>query len=635
MTTETVTLPDGTLFPFWEDTTKYSKIYHVACEHPGASDENSGSEEQPFLTINKGARVLQPGEKVIVHGGTYRECVRPARGGLSPDQMIAYESAPGEDVFILGSEKLTGPYIPGEGWNFMPFGPPNSPTGEAKIWSVDIPVAWVTGYNPFMINNIISEFTSFTPDWTPEEVNRLLLRRGMLFCNGEPLQQVLKSGELGIAEGTFWVEDPGLRLYFRLPGDLDPSDVHLEAAVREQAFAPNIAGLGHIRVSGFQVRYVADGYPIPQRAAVSAYRGHHWIIEDCDIRDINAVAIDVGGKSWHRSQPVDPSVPKNYQAQRAYQDNRLDSGRHIIRRNLISDCGVCGVAGVGNVSYSLIEDNTIQNVAMVGIERLWETAGIKLHTCTGVLIRRNILRGIRAATAVWLDFLIENTRTTENLVYDVESLHGGLMIEASDVPNLIDYNILWDMRGVEDIWNSTSGVSGPAINIDTSEACIIAHNFIGNVPDEYAISVHLAQDERVIMDRYMLCRNHQVFNNLLTGCPKRVLLSKAENNQCEANFYDFRDDRISLCVEYPAPKACVNLESWQRNFRYDLQGGQAWIEAEFNPDDLTLTLEIQGEIPAAKKVDALQEERLTPGPWELKPGRQVIQIRAGQPKCCG
>jgi hypothetical protein len=483
-----------------------------------------------------------------------------------------------------------------------------------------------------MINNIITEFTSFTPNWTPEEVNRMLLRRGMVFCNGQPLQQVLKSNQLGISDGAFWVEDPGLRIYFRLPGDVDPNDVLLEAAVREQAFAPTLPGLGYIRVSGFQVRYVADGYPIPQRAAVSAYRGHHWIIEDCDIRHINAVAIDVGNESWHRSRPVDPSVPKNIKAQRANLDNKPDMGRHIIRRNLTSDCGVCGIAGVGNVSYTLIEDNTIQNVAKVDLERLWETAGIKLHTCTGVLIRRNILRGIRAATAVWLDFLVENTRTTQNLVYDVESLHGGLMIEASDVPNLIDNNILWEIRGVDDIWDSTSGVSGPAINIDTSESCIIAHNFIGNVPDEYAISVHLAQDERIIVNRYLLCRKHKVVNNVLTGCPKRVMFSKAEDNLCDGNLYDFRDDYVSLCLEYPPPKLRVNLESWQRNLGYDLQGGQVMVEAEFNPEALTLTIEIQGEIPPPVMVDSILEGQTSPGPWDLKPGRQVFKIKAGQPK---
>lgn len=102
----TTTLPDGTPFAFWDDVTEYAHVYHVACEHPAASDDGPGTESEPFATINHAAQILQPGEKVIVHGGVYRECVHPARGGLRPDRMITYEAAPGEEVYILGSERL-------------------------------------------------------------------------------------------------------------------------------------------------------------------------------------------------------------------------------------------------------------------------------------------------------------------------------------------------------------------------------------------------------------------------------------------------------------------------------------------------------------------------------------------------
>ena len=135
----------------------------------------------------------------------------------------------------------------------------------------------------------------------------------------------------------------------------------------------------------------------------------------------------------------------------------------------------------------------------------------------------------------------------------------------------------------------------------------------------------------MIIDRYMLCRKHQVLNNVLTGCPKRVLLSKAEDNQCNGNLYDDRDDYNSLCVQFPAPKARLNLESWQRNFGYDLQGGQVRVTAAFNPKEMTLELEIQGEIPPAVYVSCLHKQGTTPGPWPLKPGHQVFQIQAGKP----
>jgi len=59
----------------------------------------------------------------------------------------------------------------------------------------------------------------------------------MIFFNGKPLKQVFSSRELAESDGTFWVEDPGLRIHLRLPKDIDPNGVPLEVTTREQAFA--------------------------------------------------------------------------------------------------------------------------------------------------------------------------------------------------------------------------------------------------------------------------------------------------------------------------------------------------------------------------------------------------------------
>ena len=97
-------LPDGTLFTSWEQPLTYSKTYYVDNQSAKADDKGPGSKERPFKTINQAAQVLQPGERVIIAAGTYRECVKPARGGTSPDKMISYEAAPGAQVYIKGSE---------------------------------------------------------------------------------------------------------------------------------------------------------------------------------------------------------------------------------------------------------------------------------------------------------------------------------------------------------------------------------------------------------------------------------------------------------------------------------------------------------------------------------------------------
>jgi hypothetical protein len=75
-----VMLPDGTEFKTWEQETASSRTYYVDGSHPRATDSNPGTRDQPFATINRAAQVLQPGERVVIAAGVYRERVIPARG---------------------------------------------------------------------------------------------------------------------------------------------------------------------------------------------------------------------------------------------------------------------------------------------------------------------------------------------------------------------------------------------------------------------------------------------------------------------------------------------------------------------------------------------------------------------------
>ena len=71
------------------------------------NDANAGSPESPYLTIGKAAEAAQPGDTVIVHAGTYREWVKPPRGGRDENSRITYRAAAGEEVLIKGSEQIT------------------------------------------------------------------------------------------------------------------------------------------------------------------------------------------------------------------------------------------------------------------------------------------------------------------------------------------------------------------------------------------------------------------------------------------------------------------------------------------------------------------------------------------------
>ncbi|MGC9346711.1 MAG: right-handed parallel beta-helix repeat-containing protein, partial [Anaerolineae bacterium] len=550
---------------------------------------------------------LQPGEKVIVHAGTYRECVRPARGGTAPDRMVAYEAADGDRVILRGSEVWSPAFTLSQGWE----------TGGARTWAGALPKAWFVGYNPFQARNFSSEYTTFVSNWEREETEQLLLRRGMLFARPKgsdgdfhPLRQVYHARHLDEDDGTFWVEDSGLRLHLRMWGDADPGEFEFEVTVREQIFAPEVQELGYIRVSGFRFDYAADGVPVPQRAMVSAARGHHWIIEDNTLEWANACGLDVGNETWHRS----PKPPE------------AEAGYHIIRRNTVRHCGICGIAAVGNNAYTLVENNLVEHVGHQHIERIWETGGLKFHLCDGVLIRRNVFRHIVDAPGIWLDYRNRNSRITENVIADVESLQGSIFLEVNHAPILVDHNAIWDIKG------AGGPGTGRGINVDTGEECVIAHNLLGCIRDEYAVSLNLRQSGRIVEGRVGLCRAHRVYNNLFFSCPKRITLARTADNVSDGNLFDARDDATSFRVETPAPEALLDLAAWQRYYGFDRAGAQTTIEADFDPETLLLTLSI-AETPAPVEVEGYPDAGKTPnaGPVALKPGRRTYRIGAGPP----
>lgn len=80
-----------------------AKEYHVA---KSGSDTNPGTVEAPFLTISKAAMVLNAGDTVTVHSGTYREWVSPRNSGLNRTSRIVYRAARAKMFGSKGRKKL-------------------------------------------------------------------------------------------------------------------------------------------------------------------------------------------------------------------------------------------------------------------------------------------------------------------------------------------------------------------------------------------------------------------------------------------------------------------------------------------------------------------------------------------------
>ncbi|MFD1954132.1 DUF1565 domain-containing protein [Paenibacillus thailandensis] len=83
-----------------------SGVYYVA---PGGNDNNPGTFEAPWRTIQKAANTLRPGEKVYVRGGVYRELVDINVSGTKDGGSITFENYGTEVPVIDGSSlKPTG-----------------------------------------------------------------------------------------------------------------------------------------------------------------------------------------------------------------------------------------------------------------------------------------------------------------------------------------------------------------------------------------------------------------------------------------------------------------------------------------------------------------------------------------------
>jgi len=572
-------LPDGKEYVSWEVPVTYSKTYYVDNGNSNASDNNEGTQERPFLTIGKAAGVLQPGERVVIHSGVYREQVRPRQGGSGAGKLISYEAAPGAKVIVKGSVLASK-----DKWE-KSSGHRNRtrlPENQTTVFQYDMEEIDFNGYNPFGISNMLHN----TREYFPWDGGRPLLtpqffRRGMVFVDGRRMKQVEAYTELSSNEDAFWIEQDGLTVHLRLSGNANPANHDVEFVIRERVFAPKSRYLGYIRIKGITFEHGANGFPVPQRGIVSTNRGNHWIIEDCVIRHANAVGLDIGGECWTSDSPLIPV------------------GTHIIRRTHVADAGICGIAGLNAVN-TLIESCLIENIGWQKSEQSWESAGIKLHGTKNNVIANCVVRDVIYAPGIWLDYACNNSRLTNNLIMNVLlTVRGGIYLEASPKSgNIIDHNIIWNvtnMHAGERQEATGEGDGGSGIVVHGSDEGIYAHNLIG-LCENGGIKTQ-SHEWRMVAGGGGVSRWNNVENNLFYRCTRGIDFAH-KDNFAEGNLYGRSGGTGSFQNRILIPENIQpDLGAWQRYFGFDKKGDYANVDIQINTDDMTLTWSSEGDVP--------------------------------------
>jgi len=562
-------LANGIVFPNWEKKQVFLHTYYVDGNNPSASDGNQGTADHPFKTISKAAEIMEPGDRVIIREGEYRETVHPARGGESAEKMITYEAAAGAKVIISGSFLLDiKRWKEGRGWIYANHEPytEDSIITSTRIWQYDFNGNEFGGYNPFGMVNLMHDREYL--QYKKVNMDRHFLRRGILFLNGKPLEQVMNPVDLASKDsGAFWIEHNGLRIHVRFPGNSRPDDYRIEATAKEQVFVPLEYGLGYVAIKGITFQHAGNGFPVPQRGLVSTNRGHHWLIEKCTIEWANSLGLDMGNEMW--STVHQPGL-----------------GYHIVRNNLIKNCGIGGLEALG-AKQMLIEDNLFENIGWQNAELAFESGAIKIHTTINTMIRRNVFRHISYAPGIWLDYLAnENCRITKNVFADIITARGAIYIEVSRHDCLVDHNIFYKLRS--QYWLSGEyGAGGSALYTDGSDSIRFSDNLMLDI-ENTGYGDYLNAD-RIVGSRGGVTRWHSVTNNIFIDCRKHAIEFPNMYNFSNGNIFSHVPPGY-LKMGNPLPALLLDIEERKKCFGWEKDGKKAEVGGKLNPNSLELSI---------------------------------------------
>ncbi len=417
--------------------------FHVAVS---GSDLADGSQSRPFRTISKAAKVAETGDRVIVHAGEYREWVKPEHSGYSNISRITYEAALGEKVVIKGSERI-------QSWE--PY--------EGTVWKVVLPNSFFGEYNPykevlsgdwFMYKPGVSRHpgevylngVSFYEADSLEEVKNPVVRTGVHGLQWFKTGELILHPELTIYQWLCDTTDESTLIYANFQG-ADPNQELVEINVRKCCFYPLKSGLNYITVRGFEMAQAACPWTPPtadQPGLLGVNWSKGWIIENNVIHDAKCSAISIGkeastGHNLCTRRHQKPGY--QYQMEAVFRALQIGwskekIGSHVIRNNVIYDCGQNAIVGHMGGVFSEIYNNHIYNIAVKHEFFGYEIAGIKLHAAIDVQIHHNRIHNTTLGT--WLDWQAQGVRVSNNLYYDNDC---DLMVEVSHGPYLVDNNI--------------------------------------------------------------------------------------------------------------------------------------------------------------------------------------------------
>jgi hypothetical protein len=436
--------------------------YHVSIK---ATEIGDGSVKHPYKTIFRAAKRARAGDTVTVHEGTYREWINPQYGGTNNLNRILYRAADGEKVLVKGSEEI-------KGWQKVNKG----------VWKVTVDNTLFGDYNPY--KEIV--WGDWFLDYGRIHHTGEVYLNGKSFYEIDSLEKVINPKALKDAQDQdgslyqwYCKSDSRSTTIWANFHEYDPNKEIVEINVRPMVFYPKKTGIDYISVRGFTLTQAATNWAPPtaeQVGLIGPNWSKGWIIENNSISDSKCSGISLGKdhgtndnysvifkkKSGHISQleAVFNAIKNGW--------SKENVGSHIVRNNVIFNCGQTGICGDMGAIFSQIYGNHIYDIYT---KRQWggfEMAGIKLHAPIDVLIKNNFIHN--SFKGIWIDWQAQGIRITGNVLYDNSWMD--FHLEVSHGPHIIDNNcFLSDLN----LWNQSTG-SAFINNLFAGQICKATEN---------------------------------------------------------------------------------------------------------------------------------------------------------------
>jgi parallel beta-helix repeat protein len=348
--------------------------YFVNHQHPEAADTNAGTAGAPFRTIQAAADKVQPGDTILVRGGTYRETIVWQTPGRS-DARITLSAATGETVVVKGSLVVTGwdrvaakeaglgdwPWAnlwAKRDWKLKHILPPHAPASRAPNW-----LCWTD--HPRQ---------AFWKDAALEGAGRL----APAFFRWE------------LEEGRIFHDRQAEVLYVWLPAGVDPNKDGIEVCVRPLLLtqvprADRRCPFDCVTIRGLQFRHATPRSLTNWSAG--GISGTGGVFEDCLVSWNDYVGWSVGGTS------------------------------NTVRRCIFAYNGMAGLGGCGE--GHLIEDNLVVANNIDNYVYFNSSGGGKLTNLRHTTFRRHKAR-FNNGCGLWLDI-----ECNDNIFESCEFSHNG------------------------------------------------------------------------------------------------------------------------------------------------------------------------------------------------------------------